>query len=464
MLSERSKVINNFLALVDVLFAWIALNITLWYFKGSISKFDAIDAVLLHLLVLIVWFVLSKVLRLSELYRSRPNSILLFNCILLSILGPSLLVLLVYVIDQEFIRLKPMVYFAAIDLLLTYVYKFILFSVFKKARSKGLNFRNVLFVGDKSLVPIVNKFSRHKEWGYNIIGVVGDNLGDVLSKSIKVKPKDSDIDKILTEETVDELIYCYEIPEMHDVQNMLMSCNEVGVVFRMYSPVFNMLSNKTHLHFFGTTPLLTISNTPLDYLSLKLKRAIDFSSTLIATIILSPVFVTIAVIIAITSPGPVFFKQIRVGLRGRKFWLYKFRTMVTNAEDLKEDLKKHNEMDGPVFKMTHDPRITKVGRMLRKTGLDELPQFFNVLLGHMSLVGPRPPVPQEVEEYERWQLRRLSMKPGITCIWQISENRNDITFEEWMRMDLEYIDNWSLRLDFVIIIRTVRALLRADGK
>ena len=143
--------------------------------------------------------------------------------------------------------------------------------------------------------------------------------------------------------------------------------------------------------------------------------------------------------------------------------LHKFRTMVANAEELKDCLKEKNEMDGPVFKMTDDPRITKVGHFLRKTSLDELPQFYNVLMGEMSIVGPRPPIPDEVKEYERWQLRRLSMKPGITCIWQVS-GRNNIPFDEWMKMDLEYIDNWSLKLDFVLFFKTIRAMFRGDGK
>ncbi|HHU57440.1 MAG TPA: sugar transferase, partial [Bacteroidales bacterium] len=140
-----------------------------------------------------------------------------------------------------------------------------------------------------------------------------------------------------------------------------------------------------------------------------------------------------------------------------------FRTMVVNAEELREELMEQNEMDGPVFKITHDPRVTRVGRFLRKTSLDELPQFFNVLMGEMSVVGPRPPLPDEVREYERWQLRRLSMKPGITCIWQVS-GRNNIPFEEWMRMDLEYIDTWSLKLDFVLFLKTIRTMVRGDGK
>ena len=138
--------------------------------------------------------------------------------------------------------------------------------------------------------------------------------------------------------------------------------------------------------------------------------------------------------------------------------------MVTNAEELKKDLMEQNEMDGPTFKMKKDPRITAIGRILRKTSLDELPQFFNVLKGDMAIVGPRPPVPSEVKEYRRWQLRRLSMKPGITCIWQISPNRNDISFEDWMKMDLEYIDNWSLKMDFVMILKTIHVMVKADGR
>lgn len=138
--------------------------------------------------------------------------------------------------------------------------------------------------------------------------------------------------------------------------------------------------------------------------------------------------------------------------------------MVVNAEALQKDLMSQNEMTGPVFKMTNDPRITRVGRILRKTGIDEFPQFLNVFLGDMSIVGPRPPLPKEVAEYERWQMRRLAMKPGITCIWQVAPNRNDITFEDWMKMDMEYIDNWSLTLDFVLIFKTMATVVRADGK
>jgi lipopolysaccharide/colanic/teichoic acid biosynthesis glycosyltransferase len=176
-----------------------------------------------------------------------------------------------------------------------------------------------------------------------------------------------------------------------------------------------------------------------------------------------PVFVIIAILIKISSGGPIFFKQLRCGLYGRKFVFYKFRTMIADAESKLKDLAKYNEMNGPVFKMTNDPRITRVGKWLRKFSIDELPQLWNVFKGDMSLVGPRPPLPSEVEQYDIWQRRRLSMRPGITCLWQ-ARGRNKITdFTEWMRLDLEYIDTWSLLLDFKILIKTIPVVLFGTG-
>ncbi len=184
--------------------------------------------------------------------------------------------------------------------------------------------------------------------------------------------------------------------------------------------------------------------------------------SLIILVLISPVMLGIAILIKLEDGGPVLFKQTRVGRHGRLFKCLKFRTMVVNAEDLKEKLMSLNEQEGPVFKIKHDPRVTRVGRFLRKTSLDELPQFINVLLGDMSIVGPRPPVPSEVKQYERSLNRRLSINPGITCIWQVS-GRNNIPFDKWMEMDMEYIDNWSLMLDFIIIMKTFKVIFKRDG-
>ena len=227
--------------------------------------------------------------------------------------------------------------------------------------------------------------------------------------------------------------------------------------------LFSKSATRTNLNHFDDTPFLTFDNTPSDHVAYRVKNAFSVAAAFGILIIWSPVMLAIALGIKLTSKGPVFFKQKRVGLRGRTFLMYKFRTMVTNAEDLKESLMQFNEADGPVFKIKDDPRITKIGKFLRKTGLDELPQFINVLKGDMSLVGPRPPVPDEVKQYERWQLRRLSMKPGITCTWQIKPNRNDISFEDWMKMDLQYIDNWSNKLDLVLFFKTIKTVIKGSG-
>ena len=171
----------------------------------------------------------------------------------------------------------------------------------------------------------------------------------------------------------------------------------------------------------------------------------------------------IALLVKLDDPkGPILFGQVRSGLYGRTFTMWKFRSMVADAERLKAALEAKNEMDGPVFKITDDPRITRLGRFIRKTSIDELPQFWNVFIGEMSLVGPRPPIPAEVEKYERWQRRRLSMKPGITCIWQVS-GRNNVDFKTWMQQDLQYIDNWSLLLDVKLLLKTVPVVLLGVG-
>ena len=466
MLKEREKAINNVLALFDVILAWVTFNASLFWKFGHLNFLQNKDVIILNIFIVLIWFVLSKSMGLGELYRSRPYSLVVFNTLGLAIFGTSILGFLVYILGMYFIGIYSIVMFGVINFIITFWVHILIYLIMKTIRKKGLNFRRIVVVGDKSVSSIVKQILIRPEWGYRIIAIIGNgDLKNEFGDSITViDPGHINVDDILENKTIDELIYCKEKPDMEDMESLIYSCSEVGVVFRMYSPFFNMLANKMHLHYFSTTPLLTFSNTPQDYWSLKLKQLFDIAVSALVIILFSPLFVLISIIIKISTKGPIFFKQKRVGLRGRKFWVYKFRTMVTNAEELKAELHEKNEMDGPVFKISDDPRITMIGKILRKTSLDELPQFFNVFMGDMSIVGPRPPIPEEVKCYERWQLRRLSMKPGITCLWQIMPSRNDVLFEEWMKMDLEYIDNWSLKLDFVIVLKTIRAMFRADGK
>ena len=188
------------------------------------------------------------------------------------------------------------------------------------------------------------------------------------------------------------------------------------------------------------------------------KRAMDILGSIFGLIILSPILLIVIIAIKLESEGPVFFAQERVGYKGKRFKMYKFRSMVQNAEELKEKLANKNEMDGPMFKMKNDPRVTRVGRIIRKTSLDEIPQFINVLKGDMSLVGPRPSLANEVEKFDDWMLKRLDVKPGLTCYWQVS-GRNDIDFENWMKLDAKYVEEQSIWIDIKLILKTVLVLV-----
>jgi exopolysaccharide biosynthesis polyprenyl glycosylphosphotransferase len=214
---------------------------------------------------------------------------------------------------------------------------------------------------------------------------------------------------------------------------------------------------------FDGTPLLTFSTTPAETGALLVKRVVDVGLALLLGIVCLPLAALLAVLIKLSSHGPVLFRQVRCGLSGRPFTFYKLRTMTEDAEERLPEVAHLNEHEGPVFKSSHDPRVTRFGRLLRRFSLDEIPQLWNVLKGEMSLVGPRPPLPDEVARYEKWQRRRLSMKPGLTGLWQVSGRSDLPSFDQWMELDLAYIDNWSLTLDAKILLRTIPTVLGGKG-
>jgi exopolysaccharide biosynthesis polyprenyl glycosylphosphotransferase len=262
---------------------------------------------------------------------------------------------------------------------------------------------------------------------------------------------------------IDEVLYIKSKVVPSEVRNVVRSCEELGVIFRlMYKDAKINLTNaiKTDI---ADEKFLTFINIPHNSYALAIKKLMDINISLLLIVAFFPFFLISGVLIKLTSRGPIIYKQARVGLRGRQFGLYKFRTMVVNAEILRKNLEAENEADGPVFKIKEDPRVTWIGKFLRKSGLDELPQLFNILKGEMSLIGPRPPIQEETKLYKRWQLRRLSVKPGLSCFWQIKPDRNNIKFEKWMELDLAYIDNWSLRLDFIILLKTIKTVFQRTG-
>jgi exopolysaccharide biosynthesis polyprenyl glycosylphosphotransferase len=271
----------------------------------------------------------------------------------------------------------------------------------------------------------------------------------------------ADLPSILRQHVVDEVIFAVGSESLAELEEVFLMCDEEGVRTRVAVDFFPHVNSTVSLERFGETPLLTFSAAPYDEIRLLLKRLTDIAIAVAGLVVLAPFMAVIAILIRLTSPGPAIFRQVRCGLNGRLFLFYKFRSMVENAEELKKDLE-HLNVRETAFKIPCDPRLTGIGRFLRKFSIDEWPQLWNVLRGDMSLVGPRPAVPGEVERYKRWQRRRLRMRPGLTCLWAIS-GRDSVDFETWMKLDMQYIDNWSLALDWKILLRTIPRVLTGRG-
>jgi exopolysaccharide biosynthesis polyprenyl glycosylphosphotransferase len=336
----------------------------------------------------------------------------------------------------------------------------------KILRRKGWNTRNVLIVGSgKRARELAKTVLDHKEWGLKLLGMVAERGNGNLQKvrGYPVLGSTDKIGEILNSEIVDEVLFAVSRKRLEEFEEIFLLCEKRGVRARVAINFFPHTIAKVCLEEIDGIPLLTFSTTPHNEFVLALKRGFDILVSSAALILFLPFFLPISFAILATSPGPVFFKQTRVSLNGRHFTLYKFRSMVANAEEKKQELLHLNQMEGPVFKMEHDPRVTRVGRFLRKTSLDEFPQFLNVLKGDMSIIGPRPPLPEEVEKYQPWQRRRLSMRPGLTCLWQITGRNTIRDFEQWITLDLKYIDTWSLTLDLKIFLKTIPIVLLARG-
>ena len=269
------------------------------------------------------------------------------------------------------------------------------------------------------------------------------------------------LNEMLRRDVIDEIIFAVDTGRLKELEEVMLLCDEEGVRTRVAVDFFPHVNSQVYLDRLGELPLLTFSATPHDEIRLLVKRSTDIFLAGASLVLLSLPMAVIALLIRITSPGPVIFRQVRCGLNGRTFTFYKFRSMCADAEEMQASLEHLNEKE-LVFKMKNDPRLTGVGRWLRKFSMDELPQLWNVLKGDMSLVGPRPALPSEVERYQRWQRRRLRMRPGLTCLWAVN-GRDRVDFETWMKFDMQYIDTWSLALDWKIILRTIPQVLSGRG-
>lgn len=360
---------------------------------------------------------------------------------------------------EEFSRLYMIGYFLSVCLLM-FVNRLVIRLILYMIRRYGWDSRTRIIVGNDELARrYIEEAQTRKRLGLQIIGYVAhQGSPDIPSRLLGTIGEIADI---LVRHPVDGVVICLRITDS-SADDVIRACEQQGISMELLLDGLSSRIATGNIHHGATGSSLLLSAIPHAPGPLLLKRLTDMIASVVGLILSSPIFLIAAVAIKLSDGGPVFFKQERIGTHNKSFKMYKFRSMSIDAEDRKSGLRHLNEMSGPVFKLTADPRVTPVGKFLRRTSIDELPQLFNVLIGNMSLVGPRPPLPAEVVQYDPSYRKRLSVKPGLTCLWQIS-GRSNVDFDEWMRLDLTYIDNWTYLEDLKIMFKTIPVVLKGVG-
>ena len=383
-------------------------------------------------------------------------------------LGTFCVGLLSVIFRIRMVTLTFLIVFWLLTTLLVMASRMMLRSFLENLRRRGRNIRNVVIVGTNSrAINFAKKIGSKKESGYRVIGFVDEpwqGLSEFLKGPYRLACGFHQLAPFLRRTVVDEVVIGLPIRSYYEQSSAIAAlCELHGVVVRFLPGLFDLKLARPRADELDGDPLITLSTGHMDGWPVVLKRVLDITLSLLVLLSLAPVLLVVAALIKLTSDGPVFFMQDRLGVNKRRFRIYKFRTMVADAEQKQAALEHLNEQQGPVFKIQADPRVTPIGRILRKTSIDELPQLFNVLRGEMSLVGPRPLPVRDYKGFDQdWHRRRFSVRPGITCLWQIS-GRNSIGFDKWMELDMRYIDEWSLWLDFRILAGTIPAVLRGTG-
>jgi exopolysaccharide biosynthesis polyprenyl glycosylphosphotransferase len=467
-LKENARLIDTGVRLFD-LGVWIAaipvaLRLRDLMVHGYGGPYPVERYATLATATLLTWLLAAWLHQVYDVYRLRPLGSELGRLLRAGVTtGVGITALTFLAKHQQEVSRLFLVLFVVLAMAVLITGRTVLRYTARSARRRGFNGHVYAVVGTGALAEqLVERFATHPQWGYTFAGHVAMDAAALAPRSGPVLGRLSDLGTILEDHVLDEIVFAVTRDRMNDLEDAIATCEELGVGVRICLDMFHSGPARMSVEDVAGLPTLALTRTPTSAVALAVKRVFDVAGSLAALLLLSPILAATALAVRLDSPGPVFFRQRRVGQNGRTFDMLKFRSMYADAEQRLESLRAFNEMSGPVFKMTNDPRISRVGRFIRRTSIDELPQFWNVLRGEMSVVGPRPPVPSEVKQYKRWQRRRLSVKPGITCTWQVS-GRNEINFDQWMELDLAYIDNWSIWRDVSIVARTIPAVLKARG-
>jgi exopolysaccharide biosynthesis polyprenyl glycosylphosphotransferase len=438
---------------------------------GSLAEFLSlrvkIGNFLIFAMFLLCWHVIFSSFRLYGSRRLSRRRDEMLDILKACSLGTFVVLVAAVVLRIRMATPMFLVIFWAASTLATMSSRVAMRSLLKRIRLSGRNLRNMLIIGtNQRAIEFAKKIDARPALGYRVVGFVDerwDGFSDFLKVGYSLTCDFAGLPGLLRSSVVDEVVLALPVRSLHSRASEIAAlCEEQGIVVRLFD-VFDLKSSQSRVEEFGGHPVITHYRGSLDGWAGVVKRGIDILVSLLVLLFTSPVLLITAILIKLASPGPVLFVQKRLGLNKRHFGVYKFRTMVVDAEKRLSELQHLNEVSGPVFKIKNDPRITPLGRLLRKTSIDELPQLWNVFKGDMSLVGPRPLPIRDYEGFSKdWQRRRFSVRPGITCLWQI-KGRSSIPFEQWMELDLQYIDKWSLWLDLEILVRTIPAVLKGSG-
>jgi exopolysaccharide biosynthesis polyprenyl glycosylphosphotransferase len=467
MFEERSERLHRVLSLLDVtvtIFVFLAAS---WVRNAVVDDdpADLLSHVALLPFILALWMFF---LTFFGAYRSpRTTSRLQYAWAVTRgvAIGLAALLTILFLFKIQYVSRAVVVTFAAADLLALVGIRLGVVWYFRRSLRRGEHFRRVLIVGSGTRAKrLAETLVQNSEWGIRIVGHLDPDPTKVGERVLEttVLGTVGDISSILKENVIDEVILAVPRAMIPDLNKIAQACEEEGVKLCLMADVFDVQAVRTRLVALGRIPLLTLEPVAQGEWQLLVKRCMDLAIAALIVALL-PAIGLIALAIKLDSPGPVFFAQERVGLRKRRFRMLKFRTMVQDADRRQAEVEHLNEAKGPIFKIANDPRITRVGRFLRRSSLDELPQILHVLTGEMSLVGPRPMSLRDVDLFDQGiQRKRFSVKPGLTCLWQVS-GRSSLPFSKWLELDLYYIEHWSLELDLKILFKTIPAVLSGRG-
>ena len=479
MLKRSSQIRYQLEQMVDAIIAALAFTLALacrhWLTNWREDIFPAFDPfwnhAWLYMLLVPLWIFLLDFVGFYQHRVVRSSGAMLRKLTQGNVFGVMAAFFILYVLKIKQIPRILILLYSLWDIVIMWV-KVVTTGYFERIWTRT---SNILFVGKpEDLAETATRLRQMPAWKVSLLGLLlptgsGEQPASATADEVRrvlgpmpVLGTVANLADVLHAHSVDYVLLSPGHQHFDEIQKTIDICETEGVEIWLAAAFVRTSIARVQVDEFQDLPMLVFSSTPAHSWALLLKRTIDFLGALVLVILFSPLMLLAAAAIKLTSAGPVLFKQKRCTLHGRPFDMYKFRTMISEAENQRYELENQNEMAGPVFKIRNDPRVTRVGRILRRHSLDELPQLFNVLKGEMSLVGPRPPIPAEVARYENWQRRRLSMRAGLTCLWQIS-GRNEVDFNDWMQMDLHYIDHWSLGLDLEILIKTPLVMIRGTG-